>query len=186
MFFTLASFLAMWRMLERKRLRDSAALGLLLGLAIAPKVSILPVLAPLILVYWYRVLDEVEDRWTNITPKLVGRIFGHAALAVVVASGVFFISAPYAILDFGSFADDLSAQTMMASNAGLWPFTIQYVGTPAFVYQIQQSSVWGLGLPLGVVAWASIPFTAALAVISKKNRRVDLFLLAWVVPGFIF
>ena len=185
-FFTLASFLAMWRMLERKRLRDSAVLGLLLGLAIAPKVSILPVLAPLILVYWYRVLDEVEDRWANITPGLVGRIVGHAALAVVVASGVFFISAPYAILDFGSFADDLSAQTMMASNAGLWPFTIQYVGTPAFVYQIQQSSVWGLGLPLGVVAWASIPFTAALAVISKKNRRVDLFLLAWVVPGFIF
>ena len=74
----------------------------------------------------------------------------------------------------------------MARNAGLWPFTIQYVDTPAFIYQIQQSSVWGLGLPLGIVAWASIPFTAAVAAFSKTTRRADLFLLAWVVPGFIF
>ena len=185
-FFTLASFWAMWRMLERKRLHDSAILGLMLGLAIAPKVSILPILAPMFLIYLYRVLDEVEGRWADITPGLVQRIFRHAALAAAVAGGVFFISAPYAILDFGSFARDLAAQTRMASDAGLWPFTIQYVDTPAFIYQIQQSSVWGLGLPLGVVAWASIPFTAAVAVFSKAIRRADLFLLAWVVPGFVF
>jgi len=185
-FFTLASFWAMWRMLERKRLRDSAILGLMLGLAIAPKVSILPILAPMFLIYWYRVLDEVEGRWADITPELVQRIFWHAVLAAVVAGGVFFISAPYAILDVGSFAADLAAQTRMASNAGMWPFTVQYVDTPAFIYQIQQSSVWGLGLPLGVVAWASIPFTAAVAAISKTARRADLFLLAWVVPGFVF
>ena len=76
--FTLASFWAMWRMLERKRLRDSAILGLLLGLAIAPKISLLPILAPLFLVYWYRVLDEVDGRWSEITPELVQRIFSHA------------------------------------------------------------------------------------------------------------
>ena len=184
--FTLASFWAMWRMLERKRLRDSAILGLLLGLAIAPKVSILPILAPMFLVYWYWVLDEVDGHWSDITPELVQRIFGHAALAGVVALGVFFISAPYALLDVGAFVGDLAAQTRMARNAGLWPFTIQYVDTPAFIYQIQQSSVWGLGIPLGIVAWASIPFTIAVAAFSGATRRSDLFLLAWVVPGFVF
>jgi len=184
--FTLASFWAMWRMVERKQLRDSAILGLMLGLAIAPKVSILPILAPMFLVYWYRVLDEVDGEWSQITPELVQRIFGHAALAGAVAAGVFFISAPYAFLDVGAFIGDLGAQTRMASNAGLWPFTIQYIDTPAFIYQIQQSSVWGLGIPLGVVAWGSIPFTAAVAALSKTARRSDLFVLAWVVPGFLF
>ncbi|MCH7736539.1 MAG: glycosyltransferase family 39 protein [Chloroflexi bacterium] len=184
--FTLASFWAMWRMLERKQLRDSVILGLMLGLAIAPKVSLLPILAPMFLIYWYRVLDEVDGRWSEITPELVQRIYSHAALAGLVAAGVFFVSAPYAILDVGAFVGDLAAQTRMARNAGLWPFTIQYIDTPAFIYQIQQSSVWGLGLPLGVVAWASIPFTAAVAAFSKTTRRSDLFLLAWVVPGFIF
>jgi YYY domain-containing protein len=116
----------------------------------------------------------------------VQRIFSHALLAGVIAAGVFIISAPYAILDIAAFLGDLGAQTRMARNAGLWPFTIQYVDTPAFFYQIQQSSVWGLGIPLGIVAWASIPFTAAVAAFSKTTRRADLFLLAWVVPGFIF
>ncbi|MCL0053910.1 glycosyltransferase family 39 protein, partial [Dehalococcoidia bacterium] len=184
--FTLASFWAMWRMVERKQLRDSAILGLMLGLAIAPKVSILPILAPMFLVYWYRVLDEVDGEWSQITPELVQRIFGHAALAGAVAAGVFFISAPYAVLDVGAFIGDLGAQTRMASNAGLWPFTIQYIDTPAFIYQIQQSSVWGLGIPLGIVAWGSIPFTAGVAALSNTARRSDLFVLAWVVPGFLF
>ena len=184
--FIMASFWAMWRMVERKQLRDSAILGLILGLALAPKVSILPILAPMFLVYWYRVLDEVDGEWSQITPELVQRIFSHAALAGAVAAGVFFISAPYALLDVGAFVGDLAAQTRMARNAGLWPFTIQYIDTPAFIYQIQQSSVWGLGIPLGVVAWVSIPFTAVVAAVSKGTRRADLFLLAWVVPGFIF
>ena len=69
--------------------------------------------------------------------ELVQRIFGHAVLAGVVALGVFFISAPYAFLDVGAFVGDLAAQTRMARNAGLWPFTIQYIDTPAFIYQIQ-------------------------------------------------
>jgi len=185
-FFTLASFWAMWRMVERKRLRDSVLLGLMLGLAIAPKVSILLIMAPLFLVYWYRVLDEVDGHWSEIKPELLQRIFGHAVLAGVVAVGVFFASAPYAFLDMVSFVGDLMAQTRMAGNAGLWPFTVQYIDTPAFIYQIEQSTIWGLGIPLGVVAWASIPFTAVIAAISKTARRSDLFLLAWVVPGFVF
>ncbi len=184
-FFTLVSFWAMLQMVERKRLRDSVLLGLILGLAIAPKVSVLPIMAPMLLVYWYRVLDEVDGHWSEITRDLVQRVFGHAALAGLIAAGVFFITSPYALLDAGAFIGDLAAQAGMARNAGLWPFTVQYIDTPAFIYQIQQSSVWGLGIPLGVVAWLSIPFTAVLAA-RGRNRRADLFLLAWVVPGFIF
>ncbi|PKB70795.1 MAG: hypothetical protein BZY87_09775 [SAR202 cluster bacterium Io17-Chloro-G6] len=185
-FFTLVSFWAMWRMLERKRLRDSGLLGLMLGLAIAPKVSILPILAPLFLVYWYRVLDEVNGDWPAIKPDLVLRILGHAAAAAAIAGGVFLITTPYSLLDARAFVGDVASQANMARHAGLWPFTIQYIGTPSFIYQIQQSSVWGLGIPLGVIAWLSIPFTALLAGFSKSTRRADLFLLAWVVPGFIF
>ncbi|MEE8466309.1 MAG: DUF2298 domain-containing protein, partial [Dehalococcoidia bacterium] len=185
-FFTLVSFWAMWRMLERKRLRDSGLLGLMLGLALAPKVSILPILAPLFLIYLYRVLDEVDGHWSEITPNVVQRVFRHAAMAAAIAGGVFLITAPYALLDAGAFVGDVAAQANMARNAGLWPFTIQYIGTPSFIYQIQQSSVWGLGIPLGVIAWLSIPFTVLAVGFFKFTRRADLFLLAWVVPGFIF
>ncbi len=185
-FFTLASFWAMLRMVDRKRLRDSALLGLMLGLALAPKLAVLPLLAPLVVVYWYRVLDEVNGRWSDITPNLVQRMLGHAGVAGVVAVAVFFLSAPYAFLDFGAFVGDITAQTRMANNAGMWPFTVQYIDTPAFLYQIRQTSLRGMGLPLGVVVWSSIPFTAILAFANKRTRRADLLLLAWVVPSFLF
>ena len=183
--FTLASFWAMLRMVERRRLRDSALLGLMVGLALAPKVNVLPLVLPLALAYRYRVLDSVDGRWSNITPEVVQRVLGHAAVAAIVALGVFVISAPYAFLDVGAFVGDLSGQFRMVRNAGLLPFTVQYIGTPPFLYQLQQSSVWGLGIPLGVVAWLGVPFTAVMVYVRRETRRSDLLLLAWVVPSFL-
>ena len=183
--FTLASFWAMLRMVERKRLRDSALLGLMVGLALSPKVNVLPLVLPLALAYWYRVLDSVDGRWSDITSEVVQGVLGHAAIAAIVAVGVFFVSAPYAFLDVGAFVGDLSFQFRMVRNAGLLPFTVQYIDTPPFLYQLQQSSVWGLGIPLGVVAWLGVPFTAVMVYLSRKTRRSDLLLLAWVVPTFL-
>ncbi len=183
--FSLATFWAMLRMVEKRRLRDSALLGLMVGLALAPKVSLLPLVIPLALAYWYRVLDSASGEWSRITPKIVRGVSGHAAAAALIAVAVFFVSSPYAFLDIAAFVEDLAAQTNMARNAGLWPFTVQYIDTPPFIYQIQQSSVWGLGLPLGVIAWLSIPFTAVLVLTRSGDFRRDLLLLAWVVPSFL-
>ena len=183
--FTLASFWAMFRMVERKRLRDSALMGLFLGLALAPKVNVLPLVIPLAVAYWYRVLDSVEGRWSEVSPQVVQRVLAHAGVAAGIAVEVFFATSPYALLDFGAFVGDLASQANMARNAGLWPFTVQYIDTPPFLYQIKQIGVWGLGLPLGVVAWLAIPFTVALALARRETRRADLLLLAWVVPGLL-
>ena len=183
---TLASIWATLRMVEKRRLRDSALLGVILGLALAPKVNVLPLLAPLALGYGYRVLDEAEGRWDEITPAMLQRVAGHAILAGVVALGVFFITTPYAFIDIGAFVSDVMLQTRMARNAGLFPFTVQYVDTPAFLYQIRQTVVWGLGVPLGVLAWLAIPFTALLVFLDRRHFRADLILLAWVVPSLLF
>ena len=184
--FILLSFWGMLRLLDRRRLRDSLLLGALVGLAMAPKVSVLPLLVPLGVTYGCWLLDSAGGRWSGVTMTLVRRLLFHGALAGLTALAVFFALAPYALLDFGTFIDDLSAQANMASHAGLWPFTIQYVDTPAFLYQMRQSIVWGLGIPLGVAAWVSIPFTAVMAWRYRTTRRWDLLLLGWVVPQLLF
>lgn len=185
-FFILISFWAMLRMVEHRRLRDSLLLGSLVGLAVAPKVSVLPLVLPLALAYGYWALNSAGGRWAGITPHILGRMLANAGLAGLCALAVFFVLTPYALLDFTAFIGDLAAQANMARHAGQWPFTIQYVDTPAFLYQIQQTTVWALGTPLGLVAWLSIPFTVVIAFRSSANRRADLLLLAWVVPQFIF
>ena len=183
---TLASIWATLRMVEKRRLRDSVLLGVILGLALAPKVNVLPLLAPLALGYGYRILDEAEGCWDEITPAMLQRVASHAILAGAVAIVVFFITTPYSFIDIGAFVSDVMLQTKMARNAGLFPFTVQYVDTPSFLYQIQQTTVWGLGVPLGVVAWLSIPFTALLLAIDRRHLRSDLILLVWVIPSLLF
>ena len=185
-FFLMASFWGMLRMVERGRLRDSLLLGALVGLAMAPKVSVLPLVLPLGLAYLWRVLDSSGGRWSAITLAKIQGPFVHAYAAGAVALAVFFVLTPYALLDFDSFIGDLVAQAGMARQAGLWPFTYQYVNTPAFSYQIHQITAWGLGIPLGIVAWLSILFTAVLVFQRQRSRRWDLLLLAWVVPNFLF
>lgn len=185
-FFILVSFWAMLRMVEHRRWQDSLLLGALVGLAIAPKVSVLPLVLPLALAYGYWALNSAGGRWSGINLGIVRRMLVHAGLAGLSALAVFFLLTPYALLDFTAFIGDLTAQANMARHAGLWPFTIQYIDTPAFLYQMRQTTVWGLGIPLGVVAWLSIPFTVVMALKVRETRRADLLLLAWVVPQFIF
>ncbi|PKB83186.1 MAG: hypothetical protein BZY88_02505, partial [SAR202 cluster bacterium Io17-Chloro-G9] len=108
-------------------------------------------------------------------------IIVHGTAALLTAAVVFLISSPYALLDFKSFAGDLGAQANMVRNAGIWPFTVQYVGTAPFLYQIKQTSVFGLGLPLGIVAWLAIPFTVATLFWRTGRRRSDFLILAFLL-----
>ena len=193
--FTLVSFWAMLRMVERKRLVDSVLLGLAVGLTMAPKVSGLPLVLPLGLAYGYRLWDvwapasapldspagSTTQRW-----GATGRVVGQAASAALVAAAVFLVTSPYSLLDFDSFIGDVAAQGNMARHAGLFPFTVQYIGTDPFIYQIKQSAVFGLGLPLGIVAWLAIPFTAVLSLWPRESRRADMLILAWLVGSLLF
>ena len=185
-FFLVASFWALLRMMELGRMRDSLLLGAMVGLAMAPKVSVLTLVLPLGLAYFWRVWDSSGGRWRAITAEKIQGPFAQAYAAGAVALAVFFLLTPYALLDFDSFIGDLVAQTDMAKQAGLWPFTYQYVNTPAFSYQIHQTSAWGLGIPLGIAAWLAIPFTAVMVLQRQETRRFDLLLLAWVVPNLLF
>ncbi len=183
---SLAALWAMLRFMDTRRIRDAALLGLLVGLAMAPKVSVAPILAPLALVFLWAWKDRAGGRWADLTVWSAVRFAPMVVLAGLLALAAFFITTPYAFLDFSTFVSDIRAQAEMAREAGHWPFTWQYADTPAFWYQIRQTSVWGLGLPLGIVAWLAAPITAWLAWRGGLTQRFDLLLLAWAVPAFVF
>ena len=188
-FTVLASLGALWAMLRfvgSGRARDAALLGALVGLAMAPKVSVAPILAPLTLTFLWVAKDRAGRVWSDMRPADIARVIPLAALAGSLALATFFVSTPYALLDFANFIGDIREQAGMAGEAGRFPFTWQYADTPAFVYQIRQTAVWGLGLPLGILAWFAVPFTGWLAWRGGLAQRSDLLLLAWVVPAFVF
>ena len=70
-------------------------------------------------------------------------------IAGSIALSVFAILEPYAFLDSGKFIADLTWETDIARTAGIVPYTVQYVDTPKVWYELRQTTVWALGLPLG-------------------------------------
>ena len=185
-FFLMASFWFMLQVMERRRLRDSALLGLFVGLTFATKVSVLPLALPLALVYGFWLFRPSTSGWSMPSEWETARVLGHGLLAGIVAVAVFFFTTPYAILDISEFVGDITYQANnVAKTAGNVPFTVQYIGTTPFLYELRQTSLWGLGLPLGIVAWGGLLFTIFKVGHKGPARRAELLFLAWVVPTFL-
>ena len=188
-FTVLASLASLWMMLrfiERRRMRDAALLGVLVGLAMAFKVSVAPILAPLALSLLWVAKDRAGGRWADLTVGAAVRALPLALAAGAAALAVFAVATPYALIDFATFTGNLQQQTAMARDAWLFPFARQYIDTPALVYQMRQLAVWGVGLPLGIAFWLAAPVAAWLAWRGGAAQRADLLLLAWAVPAFVF
>ncbi|NOY15306.1 MAG: hypothetical protein GXP43_03765, partial [bacterium] len=89
----------------------------------------------------------------------------------------FFIFQPYGVIDFGSYKSQILAQLRMGKSAYTFPYTLQYVGTKAYLYPLKQILLWGLG-----------PFLAGLSllgvwqVLRKKEKYINTGLI--LLAGF--
>jgi YYY domain-containing protein len=179
----LAGFWFMLNVIQRDRWRDHLWLGVLIGLSFAFKPTSLHLLAPLALTY----AVAAWRAWSFYSLMVpVVAFLGVAVRGVIAGSmalSVFAILEPYAFLDFGKFIADLTWETDIARTAGIVPYTVQYVDTPKVWYELRQTSVWALGLPLGLAAWGGLLLTAAR--VWWRPRLGDLLLLAWVIPVFL-
>ena len=189
-FFVAASFWAMLRAVEHRRLRDSLLLGVFVGLTFAMKVSSLPLALPLLMGYGFILATNKNGAWKTPSPAKQTQVVVHIVSAAVVSVAVFFISTPYALLDLVTFVADIRYQAdNVARTAGIVPFTVQYVGAPAFLYELRQTTVWGFGLPLGIIAWGGMAYWLVReAVGAVRDGRMNIgaaMLLAWAIPNFI-
>ncbi len=180
-FVILLALAAFWQMLnahERRRWRDHLLLGLVIGVTFAFRGSSLPILAPVALVY----LAFVWRQWEQ-TPSPVGvarAVAPRAALALLTAAIAFIVLQPYALLDYQKYVADLGWEVGVARMAGSVQYTVQYIGTPLTgAYELRQTVVWALGLPLGVLAWGGLAATVVAAF--RRPRMGDWLLLSWVV-----
>ncbi|MBI3743503.1 MAG: hypothetical protein HY261_04370, partial [Chloroflexi bacterium] len=105
------------------------------------------------------------------------------AIAGLVAAAVFLIAEPYALIDHHRFFGDVNEQSEMVRRIRDYPYTRQYVDTTPYLYQMRQLTVWGMGLPAGVLMWAGLAFCVVIAI-ARRNRS-HILLLSWALPYFI-
>src|SRR5262249_37572642 len=137
------------------------------------KFSAMPLFLPLAVAALHRY-------WVERRLLAVG---GRCALALLAAAAAFAVAEPYAIIDFRAFSHDISEQSNMVRHAGVLPYTIQYMGTIKYWYDLQQLVLWGMAPVLGVVAiGASV---ARVGTAWRTRRAEEWVLLSWVLPFFL-
>lgn len=208
--FTVLAVLGGVSMIGRRKLPPVALLtGVASGLAIASKFSALPVLATPAVAALVVVWREVQQSRQEARPQ-DGRVAFWALSSVgaawAAAFVTFFVTSPYAVLDWSNFARAvLVEQGMMVRGVADFPFTRQYRNTLPYVYFIQQQVQWGLGWPLGLVALAGTCYavwelvrslvrllTTWLALSRQQGKLrwlndrqlANLIVWSWVFPYF--
>ena len=202
-FFIVTSVYYMVRLMQEGRLTDSALSGAFIGLALASKISVAPLLLAWVLAHALYAFSAPGERFapavparSTLIPVIRNMLIGAAACLLV-----FFTATPYAFLDWSRpnpcevpypflefldqnyYACDLGGEFAMARGVSGRPYTQQYIDTTAYWYHIRQLSLFGLGLPLGIVAWVSVLFVIGSAAVHR--RKGELLLLAWVLPYFL-
>ncbi len=182
----LTSFWWMLNVFERGRRLDHAILGLVVGLSFAFRTTSLPLLVPLAVTYGL-LAKQAYDAGGDRGPALRG-IALYAAGAGALAFATFAVLQPYALLDFAKFVNDQGFEARVARTAGIVPYTVQYVGSSVGLYELRQTAVWALGLPLGIAAWVGLALSVGrLAGYSRFGpvARGELLLVAWVLPFLV-
>ncbi|MCQ3979001.1 MAG: hypothetical protein DPW09_36730, partial [Anaerolineae bacterium] len=198
--FTLLALYGAVLMVDRQSKGAAIITGIGIGLAVASKFSALPIaVAPLVAVFLASRRPPIanrrpptEDRGpetAEIQPPISNRqspisLFGLAGLALIIAFILFAVTSPFVLLDFENFKRAvIDEQGNMVSGIADFPFTRQYRHTPAYWYFIEQQLRWGMGWPLGLLA-----FAGTLWVIFKALRGRALpgewIILAWIVLYF--
>lgn len=196
---TLLTLLAMltlylaWEAAREPRPRHLVALGIAFGLALATKVTavlLFPALLLALVTGSARALDGTTQHqgWRDLVMGWLARWslsgLGRFFLVVAIAAIVFVLAQPYSVIDWHAFLERTIRESAIAWGRRDVPYTRQFAGTWPFLYSIWQMTLWGVGLPVGLVLWAG--FFATSVRWLRRGALADGFLLAWAAPYLVF
>ena len=183
--FTTAALYFMFKVAREGRLTDSLLAGAFVGLGLGTKVSQAPLFGALAVAHVMFALSLAgapADGDAPLERRGPAALKGFAA-AVIAALAVFFVVQPYTFLDWSRFYSDVVEQSEMVRRIRDYPYTRQYIDTTPYWYQVRQLATWGLGWPLGIMAWAGLLYVSLRGM---SWRHSALYIAAgWAVPGAI-
>ncbi|HBY09324.1 MAG TPA: hypothetical protein DEH22_16665, partial [Chloroflexi bacterium] len=166
-------------------LLPSLIFGLALGMAVASKINAAPIalILPLAAGLYLLKLSPDEQR------KQALPVFVYLVLGAAVSFLAFRIFQPYAFTGPGFFGikpsqawiDTLSTLKAQTSGDVDFPPALQWARRP-LSFSWQNLTIWGLGLPLGILAWAGFVFMAWRMF--KGDWRKHILLWGWTAAYF--
>jgi len=155
--------------------------GAAAGFAVASKFSAAPLVAVLVAAQIIRAVRHSSGQ-QHVVSEVIRHSWPSVLLSIAVAGLAFFVTSPFAILDWPGYLKQIVEQGSMVRGQADLPFTRQYRNTTPFLYQIAQQVQWGLGWLLGITAFAGFGWTLLRQI--RRVKAEELVLLGWAVPYF--
>src|SRR5581483_10571493 len=128
-----------------------------MGLSLASKISAAPVLAAIAASHVLRYAVPTEEEIANGAPRRLRLSAGALNLAIgaflgclVVTLLICVVFEPYVLIDFKTFVQNTVEQSAIARGIADVPYTRQYANRPPYWYFVENVSLFGVGLPLGI------------------------------------
>ncbi len=168
------------RMLDTGTWGFTILTGVMAGLAVASKFSATPVLAAPVIAGGLLTWRQAKSGDLRTTPGWM-----LAFVSLLIAFLTFFITSPFAILDWQHFYQFvIKEQGAMARGEADFPFTRQYRGTTPYWYFIEQQILWGMGIFLGGVGWLGFGWGLIRAILGRAQPGLWI-ILSWLLPYFL-
>ena len=181
------TYIALLNIAKRVNTRDYAWAAVMMGLALATRLSALPIFG----VFF---IAMVVQRWKSerIDSSLLDallRTLKSPALYGTVLTAVFlwaFLSIP--VLDdlpahlAGDTNSDLNVQGLVARGEIRPLYTIQFELTRPYIYHLRHLFPWAMTWPLALLAYAGWVYSTWKLF---RGNRMDVLLAAWTLPYFI-
>ena len=153
---------------KTKNLLFLLLLGGCIGTTVATKITGGLVILPIVFYLFYsEKRGYVEKSFSILTVLLTGLL-------------AFFITMPYVLIDWTNFWEQISQQSKLYSDAYVFPYTLQYVGTLPYLYFLKNIFLWGIGPIAGCFG------LLGLAVFVKKmfQRKIQVSLISMMILFF--
>ena len=170
------------RMVQEHQQKDALLAGAMLGFAIATKVTAAPVGVALATAHVLLLAGPsiVAGKAQQVTPEQVKLVLRYGILSGAAAVIALLVTQPYMIIDWDTYFGNIYRQSEMVRRVVDFPFTRQYVDTPAYLYQIRQLSTWGLGISLGIAVWLGLIWALVRTVV--KRDLAFVIVLSFLLP----
>ena len=174
-----------------------ALFGVAFGMALASRINLLP-LAGMLLVAVIIAYPEDELKAKNGLSQSVSRIGLCLVLAGVMSLITFRVTQPMSfrattgettLFTFHpnqDWLDSIQVAQSESSGIGGGPPGDQWANRPTLIFPFVNMVLWGLGLPLGLMAWAGLAWAAWRCLRKDDEWRTHLIPLAWAGGFFVF
>ncbi len=172
---------------------DYALFGVAVGAAVASRINVAPLAGIIVIAAGIRLLPALDRK---LLPQQRGRMVGYVMTGLLVSGLMAFIAfrllQPHAFMGPNiwnikfnpNWRDDMNEAAYFTSGDWDAPPNHQWANRIPYFFPWRNIVLWGLGLPLGLIAWAAWAWAGITIVRGRKNWTRHLIPFVWVLVCF--